>query len=117
MSDIITDVRCPTGTTSLLGKLVFTDPDRAQSLDLEPLMLQLHCRSCTQDARRLYSDDSVVRVLHLFTLTGLFQHTVIQFKDREDQEVSPESQRRIYELSMLLKGGSIKEDVVPPILL
>lgn len=67
MSAVVTDVRCPTGASSLMGRLVSTDGEMDPE-GLEGLLLQLHCRECTKDFRRI--QPLVLRVLHLYTLLG-----------------------------------------------
>jgi hypothetical protein len=45
-------------------------------------LIELSCRDCTKDARR--SDPSVIRVLHLFDLTGEFIRSEVTVRPGAD---------------------------------
>lgn len=98
MNTVTIDLRCPTGSTSLMGRLVTGDniPEY-----IEGLFLQLHCRECTKDFRRL--SEGVLRVLHLYTTTGEFVETQIQFREGADKYIDLETQSNIFKLSTEFK--------------
>ena len=102
MSAVVTDVRCPTGATSLMGRLVRGDGAAAPQ-NLEGLLLQLHCRECSKDFRRL--QPAVLRVLHHYTLAGVFDSTQVVFRDGAEATIDLESQARIFKLSTEFKRG------------
>ena len=102
MSTISTDLRCPTGSTSLMGKLVKLNGTEPKFI--EDMYLQLHCRECTKDFRRIRGDD-VLRVLHMYTTTGTFSHTLIQFRDGAEKGIDLETQVKIFKLSTEFKRG------------
>lgn len=102
MSAVVTDVRCPTGASSLMGRLVSTDGEMDPE-GLEGLLLQLHCRECTKDFRRI--QPLVLRVLHLYTLTGVFDHTQVVFRDGAEAVINLDTQVDIFKLSTSFKRG------------
>lgn len=100
-ADKLTDIRCPTGSKSLLSRVT-----TLQGVPLKALgtfLLQHHCRECTRDFRRLHGADSVQRVLHNYTADGEFKYTIIQFKDGADKKVDPETQVKLFRLSTEFK--------------
>lgn len=101
MSAVVTDVRCPTGATSLMGRLVSTTESPPENI--EGLLLQLHCRECTKDFRRL--QEAVLRVLHLYHLNGTFSHTQVVFRDGAEKEINLDSQVKVFKLSTEFKRG------------
>lgn len=101
MNTVVIDLRCPTGTTSLMGRLVTGD---STPEFIEGLFLQLHCRECTKDFRRI--SDDVLRVLHMYTTTGDFKETQIQFREGADKHISPETQAQVFKLSSEFKKRS-----------
>lgn len=93
----MTDIRCPTGSKSLLSRVV-----AIQGIPLEALgqfLLQHHCRECTRDFRKLHDADNVQRVLHLYTADGEFKYTQIQFKDGADKQIDLDTQIALFKLS------------------
>lgn len=102
---IRTEIRCPTGSNSLLLKVLSKGkPDlKARGTDL----LELFCKECTKDFRRIEGLDPVQRVLHIMTTTGEFIQTEIQFKDGAGKEIGLEAQADIIKLSAQFKRGQI----------
>lgn len=105
MSDTIvrTEIRCPTGSNSLLLKVLSRGkPDlKARGEDL----LELYCKECSRDFRRIGGLDPIQRVLHIMTTTGEFIQTEIQFKDGAGKEIGLEAQADIIALSAQFKRG------------
>ena len=86
MSTAITlDLRCPTGSRSLLSRIV-VDKDAPQPPP--SVMIQLHCKECSRDFKRLPDGVSIQRVLHHFSIDGVFQSTVIQLRDGSSKSLS-----------------------------
>ena len=106
MSDITitTEIRCPTGSNSLLLKVLSKGnaPLKARGTDL----LELYCKECSRDFRRIEGLDPVQRVLHIMQTDGQFVHTEIQFKDGAGKEIDLDTQVSILELSAKFKRGA-----------
>lgn len=96
MSDVTTDIRCPSGS-SLLTKVL--NPMEVPLEFIDSNLLQLFCKDCSREFRRLLGDDKVQRVLHIFTSAGDFRHTTVQFRDGADKDISLEDQVKIFELN------------------
>lgn len=101
MSTVTTDIRCPTGSNSLLLRVL--SEGRAPIQFVSSQLLQLYCKECTKDFRRINGSDRVLRVLHLFTTNGEFQATQIQFRDGDEQDIDLDTQIKILKLSTQFK--------------
>ena len=103
MSTVTTDIRCPTGATSLMGKLVYPTGEVPEILG--DVLLEYHCKECTKDFRRLQEPDVILRVLHLYHLNGDFHSTKIQFRDGAERGISLKTQVDIFKLSTEFRRG------------
>lgn len=104
MSTVVeTDVRCPTGSKSLLGKVLSVEG--APLSNLGGILVQLDCKECKRDFRRLHPANTVLRVLHLYTTAGEFKYTQIQFQDpdQEDKTIDLETQVKLFKMSTEFK--------------
>lgn len=99
---ISSDIRCPTGSKGLMAKLVHLDTgreiDTSLNQGLDTVLVELSCRDCTKDFRRIIGD--VLRVVHLYRVDGEFQFTKIQFRDdKSDKKIDRQTQIDIYALA------------------
>lgn len=104
MRQEVTDIRCPLGT-SLLLRILSTDSKLPIEF-VDSHLLQLHCKECSREFRRISGTDNVQRVLHVFTTSGDFKHTTIQFKDGADRDISLADQIALFDLSSRFVRGS-----------
>lgn len=102
MSTVVTDIRCPSGATSLLGKMVFTQGEPTKQ---DGVLLEFHCKECTKDFRRIRGKDTVLRVLHLYHTNAEFVSTKIQFRDGAEKDIDLETQVEMFRLSTMFRRG------------
>ena len=90
MSDrdtVIVDVTCPYGA-ALLMRLLSAGESPVTTSDNK---MQLHCKSCSRDIKRILPQENVVRVLHIYDMNGNFIHTQIQFRSGKDRIIKDDS--------------------------
>lgn len=98
----LVDARCPTGTKGLLGKLVV--PKGRDLKSVQDFSIELHCRDCTKDFRKILGIDSILRVVHRYSILGHFEVTQIHFRATNDvKTVSIDTQVEIIALAQSFK--------------
>ena len=109
MSDTIvrTEIRCPTGSNSLLLKVLSKGKPDLKARDTD--LLELYCKECSRDLKRLTPEGGEVqRVLHIMKPDGDFVQTEIQFKgERDSKTIDFNTQVELFKLSRSFLRGAI----------
>lgn len=97
-TEVTTDIRCPTGS-SLLMRLLNSGQDNIPLEFVGTQLMQLFCKDCTKEFRKIHGVDQIQRVLHVFTTAGEFKSTLIQFRDGADKEIDLPTQVALLKLN------------------
>lgn len=96
------DIRCPSGS-SLLLRVLSTGEAPVEFIDSHHL--QLFCKECTRDSKKIDGVQNIQRILHIFTTQGEFLRSEVQFKDGGSRSISPQAQAKIMELASQFRRG------------